>query len=131
MSFIAAFLALFVVPAFAAKENLGTLSISDILLRPQFTVAPQDVASRGFTIGESSLAVKWTYESTFSGHVRIGSQDLVAPPAHYVKAVDGNNMIMVEAYGQLNHPYGRFRLGKLPLEFGLEGAKSEGDLIFP
>jgi hypothetical protein len=117
--------------AFAEAENLGTLSISDVLLRPQFTAAPKDVAARGFSIGESSIGVKWDYEKIFSGHVRIGSQDLAAPPAHYNATFDPNNLQMVEAYAEFNHPYGRFRLGKQPIDFGLEGAKSEGDLIFP
>jgi hypothetical protein len=117
--------------AYAESENLGTLSISDVLLRPQFTAAPKDVAARGFTIGESSIGVKWDYEKVFSGHVRIGSQDLAAPPVHYNQTFDPNNLQMVEAYAEYDHPYGRFRLGKQPIDFGLEGAKSEGDLIFP
>jgi hypothetical protein len=117
--------------AWAEKENLGTLSISDVLLRPQFTAAPSSVASKGFTIGESSLAVKWDYENVFSGHVRIGAQDLIGPPAHYTQTVNANSLAMVEAYAEYDHPYGRFRLGMQPIDFGLEGSKSEGDLIFP
>lgn len=115
----------------AAKENLGTLSISDVLLRPSFTAAPEDTAARGFSIGESSVAMKWALDESFSGHVRLGSEELVAPPRRFVEIVDPNHIVMVEAYSQYDNPYGRFRLGKLPIEFGLEGAKSEGDLIFP
>lgn len=131
MRYFAILLILLPTLAYADKENLGTLSISDVLLRPQFTAAPLGVASRGFTIGESSLAVKWDYENIFSGHVRIGSEDLVAPPAHYTQTVNSNQLTMVEAFAEFNHPYGRFRLGMQPIDFGLEGSKTEGDLIFP
>ncbi len=121
-----------VYPAAAlATENLGTLSISDVLLRPSFTVTPTGVSQPGFTIGESSLAVQWKLDESYSGHIRLGSEDLVAPPAHYVAMVDSEKVEMVEAYAQFESQYGRFRFGKLPIDFGLEGAKSESELIFP
>lgn len=113
------------------KETLGTLSVSDILLRPSFLVAPQSVIDRGFNLGESSFAVKWEYEKSFSGHFRVGPESLVDVPAHYVQPRDPSQITIVEAYAEMKHPFGRFRLGKLPLEFGLEGAKPESDLIFP
>lgn len=122
----------------AERENLGTLSISDILLRPSFLVAPASVLGRGFTLGESSFAVKWTYvagdrvsETVYSGHFRVGPEALVGPPAHYVQSVDPNQIAIVEAYAEMDHPLGRIRAGMLPLDFGLEGAESESDLIFP
>lgn len=55
----------------------------------------------------------------------------MAPPAHYLATVDSEKVEMVEAYGQFDSPYGRFRFGRLPIDFGLEGAKSESELIFP
>jgi hypothetical protein len=118
-------------PAVAApKENLGTLSVSDVLLRPNFSIVSP--GNTGFNIGESSIAVQWTLNDNFSGHVRLGSRELVNEPARYVSNADlGTDIMLVEAYGEYSHPYGRFRLGRQPLDFGIEGAKSESDLIFP
>ena len=125
-------LALFPMVALAAeKDNLGTLSVSDILLRPSFLVAPASNPDRGFSLGESSFAVKWTYENMYSAHFRIGPETLVDPPAHFISQVDPNQVAIVEAYAQVDHPFGRIRMGKLPIEFGLEGAKAESELVFP
>jgi hypothetical protein len=114
----------------ATKESLGTLSVSDVLLRPNFTTGSSKLEERGFNLGESSLAVTWSLNDKFSGTIRLGPRSLIAPPAHYTATVN-SDITMVEAYAQFDHPYGRFRFGEIPLDFGLEGAKSEGDLIFP
>lgn len=118
-------------PVRADKESLGALSVSDLTLRPTFLVAPPSMTDRGFGLGESSFAVQWVYEHMYSAHARVGPESLVLPPVYYVPSVNPEAMAVVEAYAEMNHPLGRVRMGKLPLEFGLEGAESESDLVFP
>src|SRR5947209_4712327 len=80
----------------ATKENLGTLTVSDVLLRPNFTTGSSDIEDRGFNIGESSLAVQWALNDQFSGHMRVGPRSLIAPPVHYKKTV-ASDVVLVEA----------------------------------
>lgn len=124
------FLSLFSVVAAAApvRENIGELKIHDVLLRPYASISePQD---GNFSIGESSFALRWELEEVFHGVVRVGPRDLVNPVARYTPTVD-DDLVLVEAFAEFQSPYGRFRLGRLPLEFGLEGSWWERELIFP
>jgi hypothetical protein len=42
-----------------------------------------------------------------------------------------DDVLLVEAFAEYLSPYGRFRLGRLPTEFGLEGSWWERELVFP
>lgn len=110
-------------------ENLGRLKVSDVLLRPEFTLKePQKGA---FSLGDSSLAVEWDLRDEFSGVIRVGPRSLLNPLAHFTDTVN-SDIVLVEAYAQYTHPYlGRIRLGRQPILFGMEGQKTEGELIFP
>jgi hypothetical protein len=119
-----------VVPASALtfREDIGVLKIHDLLVRPSFFLGEGGEGS--FSMGESSLAFRWELESKYAGVIRLGPRSLINPSARYVNVVN-DDIVPVEAYAELNHPYGRFRLGRMPVEFGYEGQQWERSLIFP
>lgn len=114
--------------ALTIREDIGVLKIHDLLLRPTFQLQePQDGE---FSVGESSFALRWELAEVFSGVIRIGPRTLMNPVSHYTSAVD-DDVTLVEAFAEFLHPYGRFRMGRLPIEFGYEGRQWERELIFP
>jgi hypothetical protein len=124
--------ALFFVAAHARaaviREDIGELKIQDLLLRPNFVLSePKEGA---FSIGESSVALRWELEEKFSGVIRIGPRTLLNPVARYSSTVK-DDVTLVEAFAEYDDVYGRFRLGRLPVEFGYEGREWERNLIFP
>ncbi len=110
------------------REDIGVLKIHDILLRPNFFSGEGGRGS--FSIGESSFALRWELEEKFAGVIRLGPRSLINPSARYSAVVD-DDVLLVEAFAELNHPYGRFRFGRIPVEFGIEGRQWERHLIFP
>ena len=121
---------LFASSAFAlelGKETLGQLEVSDVLLRPNFQL--QEPRNGSFSLGESSFEVTWSLDEALSGHFRVGSRPLINQPARYSDTVN-NDLMLVEAYAEWAGPYGRFRLGRIPLEYGAEGSWLERDLLF-
>lgn len=110
------------------REDIGELKIQDLLLRPTFKL--QEPSNGAFSIGESSFALRWELEEKFAGVVRIGPRTLLNPLAHYSSSVN-SDLMLVEAYAEYNDPYGRFRLGRVPIEFGYEGRLWERELVFP
>ncbi len=110
------------------REEIGELRIHDLLLRPEFLL--NEPGDGSFSIGESSFALRWELEETYQGVIRLGSRKLLNPPARYISTVE-DDIVLIEAYGQLNHVYGRVRLGRIPVEFGYEGQQWERNLIFP
>src|SRR4051812_37580779 len=80
----------------AVAENLGTLFVSAVLLRPNFTMVHPGTAS--FNSGESSIAVQWTLNDNFSGHVRIGCRELINQPGRFISDADlGTDLQLAEA----------------------------------
>ena len=116
------------VSATVVSEDIGELKIHDLLLRPYFMLG--EGKQSNFSIGESSFALRWELEKKFAGVVRIGPESLINPSAHFVKTVP-DEVTLVEAFAEYNDVYGRFRMGRLPVEFGLEGRKWERELVFP
>lgn len=110
------------------REDIGELKIHDLLLRPNFLL--QEPTDGSFSIGESSFALRWELEQKYAGVIRIGPRTLLNPLARYTSEVN-SDIMLVEAYAEFNDPYGRFRLGRLPVEFGYEGRLWERELIFP
>lgn len=110
------------------REDIGLLKIHDILLRPNFFLGEGGRGS--FSIGESSFALRWELEEKFSGVIRIGPRSLINPSARYSDTV-ADDVLLVEAFAELNHPFGRFRFGRIPVEFGYEGRLWERYLVFP
>lgn len=129
---LSVFVCLFViateVSATVIREDIGELKIHDLLIRPNFALKkPRD---GGFSIGESSFALRWELEDKFSGVVRIGPWSLLNPVARFSSDVK-SDITLVEAFAEYDHPYGRIRMGTLPVEFGYEGKQWERALIFP
>ncbi len=125
------FLFLFYLPmAFAAvvREDIGELKIQDLLLRPSFLL--KEAAQSDFSIGESSVALRWELEQKYAGVIRIGSRTLLNPMARYSSVVK-EDVMLVEAFAEYSDIYGRLRFGRLPVEFGYEGRQWERYLIFP
>jgi hypothetical protein len=116
--------------AFASvlREDIGELKIHDLLLRPNFIF--QEGRESNFSIGESSFALRWELERKFAGVIRIGPRSLLNPTARYSATVP-DDITLVEAFAEYNDVYGRFRMGRLPVEFGYEGRLWERNLIFP
>ncbi len=110
------------------REDIGVLKIHDILLRPNFFLGEGGRGS--FSIGESSFALRWELEDKFAGVIRLGPRSLINPSARYADTVE-DDVLLVEAFAELNHAYGRFRFGRIPVEFGYEGKLWERYLIFP
>lgn len=110
------------------REDIGELKIHDLLIRPNFLL--KEPTNGSFSIGESSFALRWELESKFGGVVRIGPRTLLNPLARYSNTVN-SDIILVEAYAEYIDPYGRFRFGRVPVEFGFEGRQWERELIFP
>jgi hypothetical protein len=117
-------------PAHAAilHEDIGELKIHDLLLRPNFML--KEPTQGAFSIGESSFALRWELEKKYFGVVRVGPRTLLNPLAHFSSTVN-DDLFLVEAFAEYHSPYGRFRLGRLPVEFGWEGRQWERNLIFP
>lgn len=110
------------------REDIGELKIHDILLRPSFTVRERKEGA--FSIGESSFALRWELEEKFSGVIRIGPRTLLNPVARYQPTML-DDVTLVEAFAEYNDWFGRFRLGRLPVEFGYEGRQWERNLVLP
>lgn len=110
------------------REDIGELKIHDLLLRPYFLI--QEGRETNFSIGESSFALRWELEQKYAGVIRIGSRALMNPEARYAAKVN-DDVTLVEAFAEYNDIYGRFRMGRLPIDFGYEGRLWERYLIFP
>lgn len=110
------------------REDIGELKIHDLLLRPTFYL--KEPGQGQFSIGESSVALRWELEQKYAGVIRIGSRTLLNPLAHYSSTVK-DDVMLVEAFAEYNDVYGRARLGRIPVEFGYEGRQWERYLIFP
>lgn len=116
------------VSAVTIREDIGVLRIHDLLVRPSFFLGEGGQGS--FSMGESSLAFRWELDQKYAGVIRLGPRTLINSSARYTN-VQNDDIVPVEAFAELNHPYGRFRLGRLPIELGYEGQQWERNLIFP
>lgn len=110
------------------REDIGELKIHDLLLRPNFML--QEPSNGAFSIGESSFALRWELDKKFAGVIRIGPRTLLNPVARYQPTVN-DDIVIVEGFAEYTDWFGRFRMGRLPLEFGYEGRLWERELLFP
>lgn len=110
-------------------ESIGTLSINEVLLQPHFVL--QEQRQGGFKWGESQFGVLWELDSTLWAQIKVGSLELLNRQQFYNARAPQENWGMIEGYGAWVSPYGTFRMGLLPLEFGEEGAMEESELYFP
>ncbi len=128
LSLILATVCIFSAHATVLREDIGELKIHDLLLRPNFLL--KEPSEGAFSIGESSFALRWELEQKYAGVIRIGPRTLMNIPSHYLGTVN-SDVMLVEAYAEFNDPFGRVRLGRIPVEFGYEGRLWERELIFP
>lgn len=110
------------------SEPLGTIVVSDLLLAPRFF---HSEPSRGhFQPGDSYVAFRWQRDEVLSATVMLGTQSLVNIPNRYAQ-INGDTINIIEAYGQGDGSFGKFRFGLIPIPFGSEGGIAEGRLRFP
>jgi hypothetical protein len=110
------------------RESLGTFSIQDISLRPSYLL--HEGGDSQFGIGESSIGLSWQKGEDIGARFRLGSKELITPSARFTDSADINRDFgFVEAYGEANILYGQFRMGLIPLPYGREAQKTEGELI--
>ena len=112
----------------AASENLGEFSFSDLTLRPRAYVG--EISQGGVDVEESLVGFEWNYEDQFYGKIKLGSSDNIVRPFYYDPKTKPEYSV-VEAYAELPSAYGTFRLGMLPIHFGLEGGDLESELFLP
>lgn len=114
--------------SFSLNESIGTLAVSDLLLQPHFRI--QEGSEGGFDWGGSQLGVGWRLDAALSAKIKLGSLDLLNRQQFY-KARPQEEWGIIEAYGEWQSPYGRFRMGLMPVDYGEEGAMNESELYFP
>ncbi|MCB0385757.1 MAG: outer membrane beta-barrel protein, partial [Bdellovibrionales bacterium] len=83
-----------------------------------------------FNLRESLLGFRWSLDHSLGAKIALGSLSLLNVPIHF-DAAPSDELGIVEAYGEYTAPYGAFRFGLIPLEYGVEGKTREGDLQLP
>ncbi|HEX4924801.1 MAG TPA: hypothetical protein VFV50_11975 [Bdellovibrionales bacterium] len=114
----------------SAREQIGELSVTDLMLEPTFvTQEPEGTGSHAFMPGRSYLAAGWKQDSVISARLMVGSRTLLVQPARY--GLEDTSFGVIEAYAQADTAYGLVRMGYIPLPFGLEGHQPEYEQLFP
>jgi hypothetical protein len=111
----------------SVRETIGELSIADLFVEPQLRY---EEPNRGvFGPGHSYLEGQWHQrDHIVSASFKVGTGRLLSRPARYGVAGDPDELVLAEAYGQLEGVYGRLRAGLVPIAYGLEGGNSESRL---
>jgi hypothetical protein len=120
-----------------SQEHLGEFSFSNYVLEPSLNYAERRDGS--FHAGNSYIELNWNQETSgLSAVFRVGSASLIGKPVRYgLNAANsgdnhgGEQVQIVEAYAQAETGFGEFRLGIVPLPFGLEGGDAETRMRFP
>ncbi|MEQ1875848.1 MAG: hypothetical protein ABL958_04320 [Bdellovibrionia bacterium] len=113
-----------------AAEQIGTLTVSDLMLEPTFiTAEPDGTSSHAFIPGRSYLGFGWKQDSVISARLMLGSRALIVQPARY--GTQDETFGVIEGYAQADTAYGLVRMGYIPIPFGLEGAQAEYEQLFP
>ncbi len=113
-------------------ELLGQFRLKDFVLRPTLAVVDQEPVE--LSLSHSSLAVSWWQEPDLSVHFRLGPRSLRNSPRWYgleVEQREALSLHFVEAYVQRRWLNSQISLGLIPLKYSLEGALTEGDLVWP
>lgn len=112
----------------ASAEKLGNLDLDELTLRPEFLLKEGQFAQ--FSLENSLVGLRWRLDSNIGAHINFGSLSLLNIPAHF-ESSQSEEFGLVEAYGEYSGVYGRIRAGLLPLGYGVEGSRREGDLEWP
>lgn len=113
---------------FAVAENLGDLSIEELLVQPRFTA--QEPSKGYFDISKSQISFEWVKQGGLSAVVRLGSQELIGIP-QFLEADVNKQLGLFEAYGQFRGVYGDLRMGLVPTGFSIEGSTRQSQLMLP
>ena len=116
-------------PSLAAEEGLGTLELADLFLEPQYSYV--EGSGGAFQLGSSYFAAGWTRDRLVSAIVKVGTKRLIGSPSRYSSTPAADEISVVEGFAQLDSDLGRFRLGMIPIPFGLEGGDAERRLRLP
>lgn len=117
-------------PVVFAAEQIGALSVSDLMLEPTFiSQEPDGTSAHAFIPGRSYLAVGWKQDSVISARLMLGSKSLIVQPARY--GTQDETFGVVEGYAQADTAYGLVRMGYIPIPFGFEGYQAEYEQLFP
>ena len=108
-------------------ENLGRLSIDNVVLAAEFELTDSQRGS--FDVRESTISFLWEKEDKLSAVFRLGGRKLINPPRIFKKIVI-DELGLYEAYAQHKGVYGRWRMGLIPIEFGVDGKVQEDQLDF-
>lgn len=115
-------------PSFAMTEKLGSVELTDVLIRPSFLLKePQEGE---FQLGQTSVQFTWHIEKHFRSKVRIGPKKMWGPMGRFNTA-PSNDIGLVEAYGVYTSLYGEVKGGMIPIAHGAEGAMGASKLYFP
>ena len=107
---------------------MGTLELDEFNLRAAGLVREGQHAE--FSLAESLLGFSWNLDQYLGAKIALGSMSLLNVPLHFT-STPGEELGIVEAYGQYNSPYGSFWFGLIPLQYSMEGSAREGDLQLP
>lgn len=111
-------------------EQLGHLQLKELLLRPDFVV--KETQGGQFGLDAAFLGVEWKLDRQFLSYFSMGPRKLKNQMARFpIEHKQENNLDLVEAYAQFENIYGRWRMGLIPINFGVEGEIRESALYFP
>lgn len=82
-----------------------------------------------FEMTKVLLGTAWRNDNRWSAHLVFGSANLIGVPKRY--GTLNQELAMLEAFGQWDSGIGIWRVGMIPLDFGLQGASQEEMLWFP
>lgn len=111
----------------ATPQSLGELEVSRLLLEPTFFVMEPKTSS--FEMTKALMGVSWKNDNRWSAHLVFGSANLLGVPKRY--GTLNQDFSLVEGYGEWNSGIGVWRIGLLPIDFGLQGGSAEELLWFP
>lgn len=113
----------------AEREQIGRLRISDFELETSFNW--KEPGNGSFALGESAITAEWLRDDVLSGVLAVGTKDLLGVPARF-ESERSTEIAIVEVYAQaVTQLYGSFRLGLVPIPFGLEAGEDETLLRLP
>lgn len=109
-------------------EQLGEFRFAELSLSPQFRVA--EPSEGGVELVESSLGFLWLRDETLSAHFAIGTSDLISNSIWF-SASDRSEVALIRAYLEAKTTMMNFRVGRMQVPFGFEGARPEWYQLLP
>jgi hypothetical protein len=111
----------------ATPQSLGELEVSRLLLEPSFFVMEPKTSS--FEMTKALIGFSWRNDNRWSAHIALGSTNMIGVPKRF--GTTNDEFSLLEGYGQWDSGLGTWRVGMLPIDFGLQGGSNEEFLWFP